>query len=165
LHAADQTQTSRHRARRSCICNNIRGGRLAACEAGVAEWPPLWNQLFPGTNSARRGAWTHFVDCLSGLGRPKRGTPQRPIEPRSLRDVRGIPVRMHDYNYNFVSCHPRHMADSSRNDMLFSSGDSPKSLSDPFGGWGQRGTRRVAVVVAILCGSQQMNNLRLPCFS
>jgi hypothetical protein len=45
------------------------------------------------------------------------------------------PLRLPGYNYNLSSCYPRRMANSNRNDMLFSSGDSPKLLYDPLGGW------------------------------
>jgi hypothetical protein len=45
------------------------------------------------------------------------------------------PLRLRGYNYNLSSCYPRRMADFNRNDMLFSSGDSPKLLNDPLGGW------------------------------
>jgi hypothetical protein len=62
-------------------------------------------------------------------------------------------------------CYPRRMADSSRNDMLFSSGDSPNSLSDPFGGRARRRNKESRCSSSLLCGSQQMNNLCLPSFS
>jgi hypothetical protein len=55
-----------------------------------------------------------------------------PLRQLNLRDT---PVRLHGYNYNLSFCYPRRMADSNRNGMLFSSGDSPNSFSDPFGGW------------------------------
>jgi hypothetical protein len=47
----------------------------------------------------------------------------------------GTPLRLHGYNYNLFCCYPRRMVDSSRNGMLFSSGDSPERFNDPLGGW------------------------------
>jgi hypothetical protein len=44
------------------------------------------------------------------------------------------PVTLHRYNYNLSFCYPRRMADSNRNGMLFSSGDSPNSSTILFGG-------------------------------
>jgi hypothetical protein len=49
-------------------------------------------------------------------------------------NLRVTPVRLYGYNYNLSCCYPRHMADSNRSGMLFSSGDSPSSFRDPFGG-------------------------------
>jgi hypothetical protein len=63
----------------------------------------------------------------------------------------GYTSKVHGYNYNRRRCYPRRMADSSRNAMLFSSGDSPKP-SAIHSGEGLDEENRVAVVeqVALL---------------
>jgi hypothetical protein len=41
---------------------------------------------------------------------------------------------VYGYNYDLRLCYPRRMVDFNRNGMLFSSGDSPSYINDPFGG-------------------------------
>ena len=70
--------------------------------------------------------------CLSYL--PK-GLPGKPVGSVRLHqvEVTGTPVRLDGYNYTLSFCYPRRMANSNRNDMLFSSGDSPNPSAIPLG--------------------------------
>jgi hypothetical protein len=55
--------------------------------------------------------------------------------PYPQANVGNTSASLHGYNYNLCLCYPSRMADFHRNGMLFSSGDSPNSFRDPFGGW------------------------------
>src|SRR5271155_3992831 len=66
------------------------------------------------------------------------GRQQRPPRSRARGGNDGYTSKAAWLQLQSLPLHPRRMADSSRNDMLFSSGDSPNSLSDPFGGWGRQ---------------------------
>jgi hypothetical protein len=71
----------------------------------------------------------------------------------------GYTSELQGYNYNRRCCYPRRMADSNRNAMLFSSGDSPKPsaiLSGEGLDEGNEESRRNRTG-SFTCGSQQMN--------
>ena len=70
------------------------------------------------------------------------------------------------FKYTDDTCYPRRMADSSRNDMLFSSSDSAKPSAILRGKGSVEGTEsRSNRSASVTCSSLQMNQLDLPGFS
>jgi hypothetical protein len=80
---------------------------------------------------------------------PRKSRDQKPLtRPRSAKCSKEYTSKVHGYNYNHWLCYPRRMADFNRNDMLFSSSDSP-SPQRSFRGTGSVRAWRIAQIEVV----------------